>query len=109
MRMFVGVRLPEELVKQMDSRTENRSAMIVAALESYLGPRTDPRPTKTEAEAIKKVAERVRTEKQPEPKAPKQPERPKAEVVRQCPRCGDRDKVISWGSMDRCTRCGMNF
>ena len=36
-KTMIPVRMSEELVARMDAKTENRSALIVAAVEAYLG------------------------------------------------------------------------
>lgn len=42
-KCLVAVRMPVELMREIDARTENRSALIVRAIEAYLlGAKAEP-------------------------------------------------------------------
>lgn len=65
---IVPVRFPEDVIQAMDKRTENRSALVVAAVRAYLGEvkkqgTVNPRPIES-----KMIIEKARTEPVEAPK-----------------------------------------
>jgi hypothetical protein len=91
-KTMVPVRMSEELVARMDARTENRSALIVAAVEAYLG------------ESPKQMI--IEKAKEPSPRVTK-PKESASPIVREKPKpieekktgCPDHGEGCGWARM----------
>ena len=95
-KAMIPVRMSEELVARMDAKTENRSALIVAAVEAYLG--ESAKQMIIEERASPKVARRtspiVRERETPKPE-------PKADDA--CRHCSGSLAVLNGAR--RCVKC----
>jgi hypothetical protein len=103
MSRMIPVRMSDELVARIDARTENRSALIVGAVEQYLsGSQEEKKPAKM-------IIEKPRAKPIETPKVAR--EIPKAETkpakLAPCPRC--EGPTIPWGPMRRCANCNQNW
>ena len=109
MSKMVPVRMSDELVARIDARTENRSALIVGAVEQYLGGSQEK--PETEKMIIEKPT-RVEKPRAREPEMPKvEREIPKEEEKPaksgKCPRC--EGPTVPWGPQRRCPKCCQNL